>query len=40
MNQSCQLNDYILMIINKNGLAYVVENYIMIREDYYRMKES
>lgn len=40
MNQitSEQLNEYLQMLIQLNGLQYVVENYIAIREQYFSAK--
>lgn len=33
-----QLNDFIHLHIQKNGIAYVVDNYCPIREQYYENK--
>lgn len=35
-----QLNEYIQVIIQTSGIAYAVENYIALREQYYFMKAS
>jgi hypothetical protein len=35
-----QLNDYIRIYIQSNGITYVTNNYIQLREDYYNKKES
>lgn len=35
-----QLNDFILLAIQANGMAYVVDNYIYLREQYYYTKAS
>lgn len=43
MNQSLtynQLNEFIQVIINSNGIQYVVDNYINLREDYYTCKQT
>jgi hypothetical protein len=40
-NQSYnQLNDYVYAVIVINGIAFVVDNYIQLREDYYQQKPS
>lgn len=33
-----QLNDFILLTIQANGMVYVVDNYIYLREQYYCTK--
>ncbi len=35
-----QLNQYIYWFIQNNGIAYVVDNYICLREQYYSDKAS
>ena len=41
MNQTQErLNDYIYAYILKNGMDYVVDHYIILREEYYVMKSS
>jgi hypothetical protein len=34
------LNDYIQMVIQSNGIAFVVTNYIELREQYYMNKNT
>lgn len=34
------LNDFIQVSIQLNGLAYVVENYLVLREQYYSCRTS
>lgn len=34
-----QLNDYIIFNIQSYGMEYTVDNYIVLREQYYEMKE-
>ena len=42
MNQPVytHLNDFIQTYIQSNGMAFVVSNYIALREQYYLNKES
>jgi hypothetical protein len=35
-----QLNDFICYWIQSNGMEYVAENYITLREDYYNNQSS
>ena len=36
--QTIRLNDFVHVFIQRNGLAYVVDNYQPIREKYYENK--
>lgn len=41
MNPStCNLNDYIQSFIQMDGLAFVISNYIDLREQYYIWKQT
>ena len=33
-----QLNEFIQLIIQQNGMSYTVENYIQLRDQYYSTK--
>ena len=35
-----RLNDYVCIFLQLNGISYVCENYIEIREEYYLNKEQ
>lgn len=35
-----QLNEYILVTIQTNGITYVIDNYLVLRDQYYLMKLS
>lgn len=38
MNTNMKLNDFVCIIIQSEGLAYLVENYIEIREEFFQTK--
>ena len=35
-NQFTQLDQYICWVIQQNGIVYVVDNYLMLRDEFYR----
>lgn len=40
MSDFSQLNQYIYWYIQNNGIPYVVDNYIVLREQYYSEKTT
>lgn len=40
MSGYSQLNEYITVAIQINGITYVVDNYLELREQYYCQKSS
>lgn len=41
MNQTFEhLNEYIQIAIQNNGMPFVVENYVVLREQYYSEKQK
>lgn len=38
--ENIRLNDYIGMMIESNGIEYVIENYLVLRETYYQQKQG
>jgi hypothetical protein len=38
--ENIRLNDYIGMMIESNGIEYVIENYLVLREAYYQQKQG
>lgn len=35
-----RLDEYIRLLMQADGVSYVVDNYIPLREDYYQQRES
>ena len=38
--ENIRLNDYIGKLIESNGIEYVVQNYLVLRETYYQQKKG
>ena len=39
-SSTIHLNDFVHIFIQKEGMEYVANNYIDIRQDYYNLKET
>lgn len=37
-NQQYRLNDFIVQVIERNGIEYTINNYLALRDQYYAQK--